>query len=60
MDSIRGYLNGMEKSPKVGKENSGEKKDNEAVKNKLSKPPKDKREVIIGPTTSTGPDITVT
>ncbi|HTG45358.1 MAG TPA: hypothetical protein VK633_12580 [Verrucomicrobiae bacterium] len=26
---------------------------------KLARPPKDKREVTIGPTTSTGPDITI-
>lgn len=30
----------------------------EAVR-KLARPPKDSREVTIGPTTSTGPDITV-
>jgi len=28
-------------------------------KRKLARPQKDKREVTIGPTTSTGPDITV-
>lgn len=31
-----------------------------AAKDRLAKPPKDRREVIIGPTTGIGPDVTVT
>jgi hypothetical protein len=34
------------------------KRENEEAKKRLERPAKDKREVTIGPTTSTGPDIT--
>jgi hypothetical protein len=35
------------------------KREQSETAKKLARPPKDKREVTIGPTTSTGPDITV-
>lgn len=41
---------------KQSRENEGESDEHTR---KLERPPKDKREVTIGPTTSTGPDITV-
>ena len=49
----------MDKEPDTGKEKPKASGELDEPARKLARPPKDKREVTIGPTTSTGPDITV-
>jgi hypothetical protein len=49
----------MEKQNTAPRKPRKEKLEPEDAKQKLARAPKDKREVTIGPTTSTGPDITV-
>jgi hypothetical protein len=48
----------MEEQPRISEETATRdpKRDLEAKK-KLSRPPKDKTEVVIGPTDRTGPDV---
>jgi hypothetical protein len=48
----------MPENSEVKKDANGENSELEAEKRKLARPPKDKREVTIGPTTSSGPDVT--
>jgi len=57
--SPRGVLFNMENENNEAQKKRKEKRELEDARRKLSRPPKDKREVTIGPTTSTGPDITV-
>jgi len=48
----------MDNSPQPPKKEN-QPPESEEDKEKLARPPKDKREVTIGPTTETGPDITL-
>jgi hypothetical protein len=49
----------MEKEREAKKQKPKRDGELDEAEQKLASPPKDKREVTIGPTTSTGPDITV-
>ena len=49
----------MEKEREIKKQKPKKEGELDEAARKLARPPKDKREVTIGPTTSTGPDITV-
>ena len=49
----------MEKKPVTNPEPADAKKREAEARKKLSRPPRDKTEVTIGPTDRTGPDVVV-